>query len=55
MQQFITDLLAYSRANGAEDHSQRTDLNMILQKVKTELKQMIEEKNPELKSVTYRN
>lgn len=44
MQQFITDLLAYSRTNGSEEHFQKTDLNVILEKVKAELKEVIEEK-----------
>ncbi len=45
MQQFITDLLAYSRTNASKEHYQKTDLNLILEKVKTQLREVIEEKN----------
>jgi len=44
MQQLINDLLAYSRTTGSEEHFQKMDLNIILQKVKSELKETIEEK-----------
>ena len=44
MQQLINDLLAYSRTTGTEAHFQKTDMNTVLQKVKTDLKETIEEK-----------
>ena len=44
MQQLINDLLIYSRTTGSPEHFQKTDLNLILQKVTTELKEVIEEK-----------
>ena len=50
MQQFITDLLAYSRTNGSEEHFQKIDLNVILEKVKTELKEEIEEKGARIEA-----
>jgi PAS domain S-box-containing protein len=45
MQNLIEDLLAYSRTNTAEKVFERTDLNEILNEVRTELKEVIEEKN----------
>jgi PAS domain S-box-containing protein len=44
MQQLIIDLLAYSRTTGSEEHFKKTDLNLILSKVKNEMKEAIEEK-----------
>jgi signal transduction histidine kinase len=50
MQQLIIDLLAYSRTTGSEEHFKRTDLNEILQHVKNELREMIEEKKADIES-----
>ena len=50
MQQLINDLLAYSRTTGTEEHFQKTDMNAVLQKVKTELKETIEEKKASIES-----
>ena len=52
MQQLIIDLLSYSRTNGSEEHFQKTDMNVILQKVKTELKEIIEEKKASIEAIT---
>ena len=45
MQQLIEDLLAFSRINTIERKFKKTDLNIILEEVKTELKDTIEEKH----------
>ena len=45
MQQLIEDLLAYSHAGASQKHFQKTDLNIILEQVKTELKEKITETN----------
>jgi PAS domain S-box-containing protein len=45
MQQLIVDLLAFSRANAVEKHYERTDLNGILQNVKDQLSDLIQQKN----------
>ena len=61
MQQLINDLLAYSRTTGSPEHFQRTDLNQVLEKVMSELGDVIAEKNaqiergllPELKVIPF--
>src|SRR5450432_1511942 len=45
MQQLIEDLLAFSRISTSEHKFEKTDLNIIIDEVKTELKDTIEEKN----------
>jgi PAS domain S-box-containing protein len=50
MQQLITDLLTYSRTTGSEEHFKRTDLNEVLQQVKNELKEMIEDKKADIET-----
>ena len=45
MQQLIRDLLAYSRTNAPERHFELTDLNIIIEDVKADLQEVIEEKN----------
>ena len=45
MQQLIEDLLAFSRINTAERKFVKTDLNIIIEEVKTELKDTIQEKH----------
>jgi len=45
MQQLIDDLLAYSRINATERRFENTDLNRIVEEVKADLKESIEEKN----------
>jgi signal transduction histidine kinase len=45
MRQLIEDLLAYSRTNIAERKFQKIDLNIIIEEVKAELKENIEEKH----------
>ena len=45
MQQLIEDLLAYSRINTTERKFEKTDLNIIIEEVKTELKDTIQEKH----------
>ena len=45
MQQLIQDLLAYSRTNVTERKFEHTDLNIIIEEVKTEFKEAIEEKH----------
>jgi signal transduction histidine kinase len=44
MQALIDDLLAYSRTNTTERKFEKTDLNQIVQDVKKELREVIEEK-----------
>jgi signal transduction histidine kinase len=44
MQQLIEDLLAYSRINASERKFVKTDLNIIIEEVKSNLKEPIEEK-----------
>lgn len=51
MQQFINDLLAFSQANTTDEDFIRTDLNLLLEEVKTELKEFIEEKNATVKAI----
>jgi signal transduction histidine kinase len=48
MQTLITDLLTYSRTTGSEEHFQKTDLNSVMEKVKSELKELIEEKKAQI-------
>lgn len=50
MQELINDLLIYSRTTGSPEHFQKTDLNLILEKVKADLKDVIEEKNARIES-----
>ncbi len=45
MQQLIDDLLAFSRINTTELKFEKTDLSLIIEEVKTELKEIILEKN----------
>ena len=45
MQQLIEDLLAFSRINTAERKFEKTDLKIIIEEVKTELKDIIHEKH----------
>ena len=45
MQTLIEDLLAFSRVNTAERIFVSTDLNIIIEEVKTELRDSIEEKH----------
>jgi PAS domain S-box-containing protein len=44
MQQLIIDLLAFSRANVTEEHLEHTDLNVLLQSVKDQLSDLIQQK-----------
>ena len=45
MQQLIDDLLAFSRINTTELVFEKTDLNLIVEEVKTELKESIQDKH----------
>lgn len=45
MQQLILDLLAYSRANTAERHFEKVDLNVILANSEEQVKETIQQKN----------
>jgi signal transduction histidine kinase len=45
MQQLIDDLLAFSRINTTDHKFEKTELNIIVEEVKTELKDTIEEKH----------
>ena len=45
MRQLIEDLLAYSRLNTAERKFEHTDLNIIIEEVKSEFKEAIKEKH----------
>ncbi|HTA61182.1 MAG TPA: ATP-binding protein [Bacteroidia bacterium] len=45
MQQLIDDLLSFSRINTTELKFEKTDLNLIIEEVKTELKDTIQEKH----------
>jgi signal transduction histidine kinase len=45
MQQLIDDLLAFSRINATELEFEKTELNKIIEEVKTELKDTIQEKH----------
>jgi len=44
MQQLIADLLDYARVNTSERKFERTDLNILIEEVKSELSEMIHEK-----------
>ena len=50
MQTLIADLLAYSRTKTEERKFEITDLNIIVEQVKTELKETIDEKNATIES-----
>jgi signal transduction histidine kinase len=50
MQTLIEDLLAYSHTNKAERKPEMVDLNQILEEVKTDLKDSIEEKGATIES-----
>jgi PAS domain S-box-containing protein len=45
MQQLIVDLLAFSRANAIEKHFDETDLNVVLNNVKEQLSDVIQQRN----------
>jgi PAS domain S-box-containing protein len=45
MQQLIVDLLAFSRANAIEKHFDETDLNVVLNNVKEQLSDVIQQSN----------
>src|SRR5450755_5002540 len=45
MQQLIEDLLAFSRISTTEHKFEKTDLNIVIEEVKTELKDTIQEKH----------
>jgi signal transduction histidine kinase len=45
MQQLIDDLLAFSRINTTDHKFEKTELNIIVEEVKTELKETIQEKH----------
>ncbi|MEO5995369.1 MAG: PAS domain S-box protein [Chitinophagaceae bacterium] len=61
MQQLISDLLSFSRANAAQHHFEETDLTVLLQNVKDQMKESIEQKHaiitssrlPVLQVITY--
>ena len=53
MQQFIEDLLLYSRASNVDKIFELTDLNLILENARQELSQRIEEKNVQILSSTF--
>ncbi len=48
MQMLIKDLLAYSRLNGEKEEPETADLNIVLDEVITDLREIIEEKNATL-------
>jgi PAS domain S-box-containing protein len=50
MQQLIVDLLSYSRANTAEKHTEKTNLNSILQTVTEQLRDTIDQKQASIES-----
>ena len=50
MQQLIEDLLAFSRISTTERKFEKTELNIIIEEVKTELKDTIQEKNAIIES-----
>jgi signal transduction histidine kinase len=51
MQQLIDDLLAFSRINTTELKFEKTDLDIIIEEVKTELKDSIQEKKATIETV----
>lgn len=50
MQQLILDLLSYSRANTAEKHFENANLHVLLQVVKEQLREVIDQKHALIKS-----
>lgn len=52
MQQLITDLLAFSRANVIEKHFEKIDLNLVLTNVKEQLSELIQQKGAIIESDT---
>src|SRR5205085_11434466 len=50
MQQLILDLLSYSRTNTGIKHFESTDLNTLLQTVKDQLKETIDQKHASIKA-----
>jgi PAS domain S-box-containing protein len=50
MRTLIEDLLSYSRVNTAENHYESTNLNSLVQEVKADLKEKIEEKHAVIES-----
>jgi PAS domain S-box-containing protein len=50
MQQLINDLLLYSRTTSSPEHFKKTDLNSVLEKVLSDMKELIEEKQVSIKS-----
>lgn len=61
MQQLIIDLLSFSRANAIEKHFEKTDLNVVLNHVKDQLSDLIQQNNavitsdylPERNAIVY--
>lgn len=51
MQQLIVDLLAFSRANAVEKNFEQTDLNNLLQNVKEQLQETIQQKGAIIRSM----
>ncbi len=51
MQQLIDDLLAFSRIATTELKFEKTDLNLIVEEVKTELRETIQEKNGTIEAI----
>jgi two-component system CheB/CheR fusion protein len=51
MQQLIDDLLAFSRISTTELKFEKTDLNIIIEEVKTELKDTIQEKHARIEAI----
>jgi len=50
MQTLIEDLFAYSRTNATERKFEKTDLNIIIEEVKTEFKETIEQKHAKIEA-----
>ena len=50
MQQLIIDLLAFSRINTTDHKFEKTELRLIVEEIKTELKDAIQEKNATIES-----
>src|SRR5450631_2942543 len=51
MQQLIDDLLSFSRINTTELKFEKTELNIIIEEVKTELKDTIQEKHATIEAI----
>lgn len=51
MQQLILDLLAYSRANTAERHFEKVDLNTLIEGILEQLRESVQQKNAKIESV----